>query len=337
MSNILVTGAAGFIGHKVVEKLLRGGHDVTGIDNFNDYYDPRLKELRSKYLKEIAKAEGRSLTLYRLDIEHLGALKEVFQHQMKMHHGPFTAVINLAARAGVRYSMENPFVYLATNATGTLNLLELMREYQCKKIVLASTSSLYAGLPMPFNEESAVNTPISPYAATKKAAEVMAYSYHYLYGIDASVVRYFTVYGQAGRPDMCVFRFIKWIDAGTPITLYGDGTQTRDFTFVDDIAEGTVRAMQPLESGYEIINLGGGREPTSLLYVINKIEEYLEKRASIDYRPFNKVDLTDTMADVTKAYRLLGGWRAEVGIDKGLRMCVDWYLQNRELVRSMSV
>ena len=171
----------------------------------------------------------------------------------------FASVLNLAARAGVRYSMENPHVYMTTNANGTLNLLEAMRRKEISKMVLASTSSLYAGQEMPFVETLPVNTPISPYAASKKAAEVMAYSYHNLYGLDISVVRYFTVFGPCGRPDMSIFRFIEWVEKGLPIELFGDGEQSRDFSYVDDIARGTIAAQK--EVGYEIINLGGGNNP----------------------------------------------------------------------------
>jgi nucleoside-diphosphate-sugar epimerase len=230
--------------------------------------------------------------------------------------------------------MENPHVYMTTNAHGTLNLLEAMRACNVRKMVLASTSSLYAGQQMPFTEELAVNTPISPYAASKKAAEVMAYSYHYLYGLDVTVVRYFTVYGPGGRPDMSIFRFIKWIDEGTPIELFGDGTQSRDFTFVDDIAKGTVAALTG--SGYEIINLGGGQNPFSMNYVIGKLEEYLGKKAAIDYKAFHKADIKETWANISKAGKLLG-WKPEVGLDEGLRRTVEWYLENRQWLRDVKL
>ena len=185
----------------------------------------------------------------------------------------------LAARAGVRYSMENPHVYLSTNAEGTLNLLECMRENGCKKFVLASTSSLYAGQKMPFTEDLAVNEPLSPYAVSKKAGELMAYSYHKLYQLDVSVVRYFTVFGPAGRPDMSPYRFIKWIAEGETIQMFGDGSQSRDFTYVDDIARGSVAAIQDV--GYEIINLGGGRNPVSLNMIIEKLEALIGKKRSL--------------------------------------------------------
>ncbi|WP_293445503.1 GDP-mannose 4,6-dehydratase, partial [Persephonella sp.] len=262
------------------------------------------------------------------DIENLGALKVLFDSF------EFDAVINLAARAGVRYSMENPHVYLQTNAQGTLNLLEMMKDKGIKKMVLASTSSLYAGQPMPFKETLPVNTPISPYAASKKAAEVMAYTYNYLYNMDISVVRYFTVYGPAGRPDMSIFRFIKWIDEGTPIKLFGDGSQARDFTYVDDIARGTVLAMKPV--GYEIINLGGGKNPISLKTIIQKIENLLGKKAKIEYKPFHKADMKETWADIEKAEKLLG-WKPKINIDEGLKKTVQWYVENRDWLKDVSI
>ena len=264
----LITGGAGFIASQVCSQLLNRGDLVVGVDNLNDYYDVRLKEWRLEQLNNHPNAQN--FYFEKLDIENLQSLKALFKKQ-----GPFDAVLNLAARAGVRYSMENPHVYLSTNAEGTLNLLECMRESGCPKFVLASTSSLYAGQKMPFTEDLAVNEPLSPYAASKKAGELMAYSYHKLYQMDVSVVRYFTVFGPVGRPDMSIFRFIKWIDEGAPIELFGDGTQSRDFTYVNDIASGTIAALQDV--GYEIINLGGGRNPVSLNTIIEKIETLIEK------------------------------------------------------------
>ncbi|WP_299237731.1 SDR family NAD(P)-dependent oxidoreductase [Sulfurihydrogenibium sp.] len=323
MKTVLLTGAAGFIGWKTAEFLLKEGHKVIGVDNLNNYYDVRLKEYRKKDLEKFE-----NFKFYPVDIENLQALEILFNDYK------FDVVINLAARAGVRYSMINPYVYMTTNANGTLNLLDLMKKYGVKKFVLASTSSLYAGQPMPFKEDLPVNTPISPYAASKKAAEVMAYTYHYLYGIDVSVVRYFTVYGPAGRPDMSIFRFIKWIDEGKPIILYGDGSQSRDFTYVDDIASGTILATKEL--GYEIINLGGGKNPISLKRVIETIEAYLGKKAVIDYRPFHKADLKETWADITKAKNLLG-WEPKVSFEEGIKKTVDWYLENRDWLKDVEV
>ena len=339
MAKYLVTGAAGFIASKVCEQLLAAGHAVLGIDNLNDYYDVRLKDYRLSHLLDSGEPMGgspsrsiyanrgevraggnRKFVFQPIDIENLPALEEHFAAPR------FDAVFNLAARAGVRASMENPYVFLSTNTEGTLNILECQRKYGVKKHVLASTSSLYAGCKMPFTEDLPVNSPLSPYAAAKKAAELMAHSYHKLYGLDISVVRYFTVFGPAGRPDMSVFRFIKWIDEDTPIELFGDGTQSRDFTYVDDIARGTIAAAKPV--GYEIINLGGGRNPISLQTVIAFIEKSLGKKARIAAKPFHIADINETWADITKAEALLG-WKPRVAPDEGFQRTVDWYAANR--------
>lgn len=323
MKGIIVTGAAGFIGSRTVERLIEEGNNVIGIDNLNDYYDVRLKTHRLSRLKESDK-----FVFYHADIEDRNALNKIFEEN------EIFSVVNLAARAGVRYSMENPHVYMTTNAMGTLNIMELMRSRGIQKMVLASTSSLYAGQKMPFKETLAVNTPISPYAASKKAAEVMAYSYHYLYGLDVSVVRYFTVYGPAGRPDMSIFRFIKWIDEGIAIELFGDGSQSRDFTYVDDIAEGTVKALK--STGYEIINLGGGKNPISINYTIKKIEELLGKKAEIQNKPFHKADMKETWADIGKAWKILK-WKPEVDFNEGLRRTVKWYVENKEWLKDVRI
>ena len=323
MQTILVTGAAGFVGWKTAQLLLEEGNQVIGLDNMNDYYDVRLKEYRLDDLEKNPR-----FAFYRGDIEDPNALARIFEDH------DFDAIINLAARAGVRYSIENPHVYMTTNANGTLNLLELMREREIKKMVLASTSSLYAGQAMPFHEDLPVNTPISPYAASKKAAELIAYTYHYLFGMDISVLRYFTVYGPAGRPDMSIFRFVKWIDEEHPVELFGDGTQSRDFTYIDDIARGTVLALKKL--GYAIINLGGGRNPFSINYMIEGIESCLGKRAKIDYKPFHRADMKETWADIEKAERLLE-WKPEIGFDEGLRRTVDWHVENRGWLRTIKL
>ena len=319
MGTVLVTGAAGFIANRVARDLA-AEHKVVAIDNVNDYYDVRLKEHRIEALDGIE--------FHRIDIENKAAMQPLFEENQ------FDAVVNLAARAGVRYSMENPHVYMTTNAHGSLNLLELMREFDVKKYVLASTSSLYAGQEMPFVESLAVNTPISPYAASKKAAEVMAYSYHFLFGIDVSVVRYFTVYGPAGRPDMSIFRFIQWIDQGVPIELFGDGSQSRDFTYVDDIATGTIAALKPV--GYEIINLGGGNQPISMNTVIATLEDLLGKKAKINYRDFHKADLKSTWADISKAKNLLG-WEPKISLQEGLENSVKWYVDHQPWSSSLDL
>ncbi len=323
MKAIIVTGAAGFIGARTTGKLLDQGRQVIGIDNMNDYYDVALKEHRLGDLKK-----HKNFIFHRIDIENLQDLDGIFQSNK------IDAIINLAARAGVRYSLENPFVYLSTNTQGTLNLLELMRKYEVKKMVLASTSSLYAGQKMPFLEDLPVNTPISPYAASKKAAEAMAYAYHYLFGLDISVLRYFTVYGPAGRPDMSIFRFIKWIDEGPPIELFGDGSQSRDFTYIDDIAAGTIKALKDVE--YEVLNIGGGRDPRSLNFVIEKLEEYLGRKAALEYKPFHKADMMETSADITKARNLLV-WEPQTGLEEGLKNTVEWYLSNKDWLKDVKL
>lgn len=323
MHNVLVTGAAGFIGHKTTEYLLKAGYRVIGIDNLNDYYDKKLKEYRIEIL-----IENPYFKFIMQDVEDENGLSSIYKKY------EFQAVVHLAARAGVRYSLENPSVYLTTNALGTLNVLESMKRYKVHKIVLASTSSLYAGQPLPFSEELPVNTPISPYAATKKAAEVLAYSYHYLFDLDVTVVRYFTVYGPAGRPDMSIFRFVKWIDEGKPINLYGDGSQRRDFTYIDDIADGTIKALKNV--GFEIINLGGGRNPISLNTVIEKIEQYLGKKAVIERKPFKKEDIEVTWADIDKAKKMLD-WDPKVQFEDGLRRTVEWHIENRHWLKNVSV
>ena len=323
----LVTGAAGFIASQVCCQLLDRGDQVFGVDNLNDYYDIRLKNWRLEQLQTLNNAQN--FTFLELDIEDHNKLSDIFKV-----HGPFDATLNLAARAGVRYSMENPHVYLSTNAEGTLNLLECMRSQGCPKLVLASTSSLYSGQKMPFNEDLAVNEPLSPYAASKKASELMAYSYHKLYQMDVSVVRYFTVFGPAGRPDMSPYRFIKWIAEEETIQMFGDGSQSRDFTYVDDIARGTIAAIQHV--GYEIINLGGGRSPVSLNTIISKLEELLGKKAKIDHKPFHVADLMETWADISKANSLLG-WEPQVSLEDGLKKSVQWYMDNRHWLKEVKV
>ena len=323
MKTILLTGVAGFIANKTAQFLLEQGHKVVGVDNMNDYYDVRIKEHR---LNKII--DHQNLDFHKINIEDYDALEKLFQNYQ------FDAVLNLAARAGVRYSLINPHVYMTTNANATLNLLELMRQYNVKKMVLASTSSLYAGQPMPFLESLPVNTPISPYAASKKAAEMMCYSYSYQYDLDISVVRYFTVYGPAGRPDMSIFRFIKWIDEGTPITLYGDGSQARDFTYIDDIAKGTIAAMKPV--GFEIFNLGGGNNPITINYTIEFAENYLGKKAKIDHKPFHKADIMETWANIDKAREQLN-WKPTVDLDEGLTKSLEWYLENKHWLKEIKL
>lgn len=311
----LIAGCAGFIGSRVAEKLLRDGHTVHGIDNLNDYYDISLKFYR---LESLQMQFGFSFD--QVDIENRDSVERVFRE----HN--FDAVINLAAAVGVRYSLENPHVYMSTNGVGNLNLLEAIRHAGIKKYVLASTSSLYAGQEMPFKETLPVNTPISPYAASKKAAESMAWTYHNLFGIDVSIVRYFTVFGPAGRPDMGIFRFVRWIAEGEPIRIFGDGEQSRDFTFVDDIAEGTIRALRPV--GCEIINLGGGQNPVTLNEVIRRLAVRFGREPVVEYLEPHEADMQSTWADISKA-KLLLDWEPKTSVSDGLDQCADWYLANR--------
>jgi UDP-glucuronate 4-epimerase len=321
--NILITGAAGFVGHKTAEILLAEGHTVIGLDNINDYYDVALKKYRLSLLQN-----HKNFIFSESDIESIESLRAIFKEYK------IDKVINLAARAGVRYSMENPHIYMSTNAQGTLNVLECMREFEVNKMVLASTSSLYAGLEMPFVETLAVNTPISPYAATKKAAESMAYTYHHLYGIDVSVVRYFTVYGPASRPDMGQFRFMRWIDDEVEIQLFGDGSQSRDFTYIDDIARGTILAMKDV--GFEVINLGGGNNPISVNDMIHSLEFLLDKKAKIKNLPFHKADMKVTWANIEKANKLLN-WKPEIGLKEGLERCVADFKKNKKFYKEISL
>lgn len=315
MALYLVTGCAGFIGSQVCARLLLDGHRVIGVDCINDAYDVRLKHWRLSQL-----CAHTQFAFHHLDISQREALRPVFTRE-------FSGVINLAARAGVRQSVENPWVYFEANVTGTLNLLELCREFDIPKFVIASSSSVYGNHnPRPFCEDANTDAPPSPYAASKKAAEVLCKTYHELFGLDVTVMRYFTVYGPAGRPDMSVFRFIQWISEGKPITLFGDGKQERDFTFVEDVAQGTIAALKPL--GYEIINLGADK-PIVLNDVIAIIESAVGRRAVLDVQPRNPTDMLATWADIRKAERLLA-WRPRVLFAEGIRATVAWYRANRD-------
>lgn len=315
MGRLLVTGVAGFIASRTAELLLDEGREVVGLDDLNETNSLRMKQAR------LATLTGRAgFTFVRADVADRESLAAA------LPGGAFDAVINLAARAGVRTSVENPWIYVATNVTGTLNLLTLCQERAIPKFVLASTSSVYgASRAELFREEDESSRPMSPYAATKKAAEALAYTWHALQRIDVSVLRYFTVYGPASRPDMGMFRFVQRIREGRPITVYGDGTMSRDFTYVDDVARGTIAALRPL--GYEILNLGGDH-PYAVRELVAAIEAATGRRAEIRYAPAHPADVPRTAASIAKAQRLLG-WQPRVGLAEGTARSVAWYEANR--------
>lgn len=311
---VLLTGCAGFIGWKTGEFLLQQGHDVAGLDNLNTYYPPVLKRWRLEQLRQAGHGHFSFVEGDLLDRDLLRRL---------LHESKPDAVINLAARAGVRPSISDPAPYLETNLIGLVGLMEEMVRAGVGKLVQASSSSVYAGQPAPFREDQPVDQPQSPYAASKKAAEVMAHSWHHLHALDVSILRYFTVYGPAGRPDMTPLKFLHRIVQGHPIPLFGDGGQQRDFTYIDDIARGTIAALRPL--GFEIINLGGGNHPLSINHMIRILETQTGKQAVIEPHPWNPADMRDTAADIAKAARLLG-WAPEVKPEAGLKALADWYL-----------
>ncbi|MBK7455260.1 MAG: GDP-mannose 4,6-dehydratase [Anaerolineales bacterium] len=320
MGHYLVTGAAGFIGARTSTMLIEQGHSVVGIDNMNDAYDPRVKEYR---LKKLLGLKG--FKFHKRDISEKSAI-ELFKDER------LDGVINLAARAGVRFSVENPWVFLESNITGTLNMLEVCRQYGCRKFILASTSSIYGENPeYPTPETASSSEPMQPYAASKKGAEALAHSYHHLHDIDVTVVRYFTVYGPAGRPDLAIFRFVKWIMEGEPIRINGDGKQSRGFTYVDDIARGTIAALRPL--GYQIINLGG-HEVISINGLVELIEDLTGKKANVQYGPPNLADMFMNQANVTKAKELLG-WNPQVNLRQGIGNLIEWYKAERNWAKDI--
>jgi UDP-glucuronate 4-epimerase len=320
LARYLVTGAAGFIGARTSELLALEGHTVVGIDNLNDAYDVRMKEYRLRQLHDVP-----GFTFQRLDIASNGDVDALGDEALD-------GIIHLAARAGVRASLANPALFYETNLTGTLNLLELSRRRGIKKFVLASTSSIYgANPPYPTPEQASSSEPLQPYAASKKAAEVLAHAYHYLHGVDVSVLRYFTVYGPAGRPDLAMFRFCRWIHEGETVRVNGDGAQSRGFTYLDDIARGTILALRPL--GFEIINLGG-HEVITINDLIRLLEATIKKQARIEYGPPNTADMLSNWADVSKAGRLLG-WEPRVGLHEGVQRIVEWYASERDWARTI--
>src|SRR5215469_15711227 len=322
MKRCLVTGVAGFIASKVAELLLAAGHVVIGLDSINDAYDVRLKEWRLNRLR------GRQGFYFRqIDICDSSSLKNLWSED-----GPFDAVINLAARAGVRQSLERPEVYVDTNIKGALTLLEFSRRNSVEKFIQASSSSVYgANEERPYREDGDTNRPLSPYAATKKASEALCYSYHHVYGLDVTVLRYFTVYGPAGRPDMLLFRLVQSVYEGRPITIFGDGSQERDFTYVEDIARGTIASLMPL--GYATFNLGSDH-PVKVRECIRTIEELSGKKAILRFKPAQAADVPATWADISEARQRLG-WQPEIVYHEGFKRSIEWYKEHRSWAREI--
>jgi UDP-glucuronate 4-epimerase len=315
MGHYLITGAAGFIGARTSELLIRDGHTVAGIDNMNEAYDLRMKHFRLKRLQQIG-----GFTFHKLDISDKSVI-DTFTDQK------FDGVVNLAAWAGVRASVKNPWVYVESNMTGTLNMLEICRQTGTKKFVVASTSSIYGeNPPYPTPETASSSEPLQPYAASKKGAEAMAHAYHHLYDIDVTVVRFFTVYGPAGRPDLSIFRFVQWISEGRPVLVNGDGEQSRGFTYIDDIARGVILALKPV--GYEIVNLGG-HEVITINNLIRLVEDVVGKKAIVQYGPPDPADMRSNWADVSKAGALLG-WEPQFDMRAGIEKLVEWYNAERD-------
>jgi UDP-glucuronate 4-epimerase len=322
MARYLLTGVAGFIASRVAEILLGDGHEVVGVDNMNDAYDVRMKEYRLGRLKDLA-----GFNFAHIDIANFEKVENLFKSELSGDNSQeFAGVINLAARAGVRQSVENPWVYVDTNITGTLNLLEMCRQYDIKKFILASTSSVYGSdAPLPTAEDARSDEPLQPYAASKKGAEALAHSYHYLNGIDVTIFRYFTVYGPAGRPDMVMFRFAQWIYENKVLQVNGDGEQSRGFTYVDDIARGTIMGLKPL--GFQVINLGG-HETIKINELIRLFEEKIGQKVGVNHRPAHPADMKANWANVEKAQQLLG-WQPEISLDEGVSNLIHWYQAER--------
>ncbi len=324
--SILVTGSAGFIGFEVCRQLLEAGETVVGVDNLNGAYDPKIKLWRLERTSQHTAYE-----FHQLDLSDYSSLEKLFQKSSAEGSRPFDSVINLGARAGVLPSLENPWIYIESNTTGALNLMHLCKDFGVSKFVLASTSSVYGDkTDRPFSESATTSRPVSPYASSKKAAETLAYTYHHAHGLDVTILRFFTVYGPAGRPDMSVFKFIRAIVEGEPITLFGDGGQ-RDFTFVEDVARGVIAAQRPL--GYEIINLGGDR-PVLITDIVKILEDEIGKKTLVEYGPRASADIQATWANIDRARRLLD-WQPKVSIEEGLSRTVRWYLGNRDWAKDL--
>lgn len=335
MTPILVTGSAGFIGFHLSKKLIENGHEVIGIDNLNDYYDLNLKLDRVKVLEKISKQKEVNFTLIKLSLEEKKSLNEVFQNYKPQ------VVFNLAAQAGVRYSIKNPDSYIQSNIVGFTNILECCRSIKVKNLIYASSSSVYGGNKrMPFKEDQTVDHPISLYAATKKSNELMAHCYSHLYKLPAIGLRFFTVYGPWGRPDMALFIFTEKILNNKPIQIFNNGDMIRDFTYVDDIVESLYRLkdkaavsnenfnfMNPDPSiswaPHKIFNIGNSN-PIKLMDYINEIEEAIGKKAIKEYLPMQPGDVKATSADTSKLENWIN-FKPNTSIRNGVRKFVKWY------------
>ena len=316
--NFLVTGGAGFIGSHVCERLLRDGHKVWAFDDLNDFYDPQIKR---RTLAELA-ALNLPFTFVHGDLTDVGAVNKIFAATK------FDQVIHLAARAGVRPSLEQPALYQRVNVEGTVNILEAARKTGCKKITIASSSSVYGvNAKVPFSESDPIFSAVSPYAASKLACEALGHAYHHIYMMDVAMLRFFTVYGPRQRPDLAIHKFTKLIDAGQPIPVFGDGSTARDHTHISDILDGIIACTRK-EFGFEIFNLGES-QTIRLDELIALIESALGKKAVIDRQPLQPGDVPITFADVSKARRMLD-YNPQVKAAKGIPLFVDWFRKNRQ-------
>ena len=318
MKNILITGGAGFIGSNLADRLMsEGDWQVNVVDDFNDFYEPSLKH-------ENIRAHLRQLNyqLHEVDIRDLAALKRIFAGRR------FDCIVHLAARAGVRPSLTQPLLYSETNINGTLNLLELARAHNVKQFVFGSSSSVYGiNAKVPFSEEDPIRQPISPYAATKAAGELICHTYAHLYGIRCVCLRFFTVYGARQRPDLAIHKFARLISAGKPIPVFGDGLTRRDYTYIDDIIAGVRAAIDYTDSDYEVINLGESRT-VELRELISLLERELDLHAVIETQPLQPGDVPQTFADISKARALLG-YDPQTQIEEGIRRFVEWFRDER--------
>lgn len=311
--NNLVTGGAGFIGSHLVKNLLAGGERVAVADNFDDFYSPAAKRRNVEKF-----SDHPDFSLFETDIRDFEQLERVFRD------AEFDTVVHLAARAGVRPSLTDPRGYARTNIDGTLNLLELCRRYDVPRFIFGSSSSVYgARCTVPFSEKDPVGQPISPYAATKAAGELLCHTYSHLYGIRTVCLRFFTVYGARQRPDLAIRRFTELISAGRPISVFGDGTTRRDYTYIDDIIQGVRAALDYDRTDYEIFNLGES-QTVELNELIALLEKNLGRRAVIERHPMQPGDVPQTFADISKARELLG-YDPQTGIEEGIRKFTDWF------------